>query len=297
MIATVGSLVGGLGFYDTVSPGGWCQFESWCSSFGELSLVLWMICVAYFSYDQIRQLSEEPVEDPRTRQRRMFTIFHCIVWPISAILTIIPGALGAFGFRQESDHDFWCWFDNGLRGWELGQFYIPLCISTTASLLAFTYIVTAIIRITRQLRQLEQEANSSPEPELHGASDVVLSQRQQNQLFGKMALQLGALIIVFIPDACVYAATASGKDVPDAIAGISLFMWRSEGFVMALLWLINKRVQRGLAPIVSGPVAKVLRLCSPPSEEEVGGETPAGSGGSVAGGYELHTPLSRNSLN
>ncbi len=42
-ISACGSCVHSLGFYTVDSPGRWCLFEAVCSSFGELSVILWLI--------------------------------------------------------------------------------------------------------------------------------------------------------------------------------------------------------------------------------------------------------------
>ncbi len=69
------------------------------SSFGELALILLVICTAIFTGMQIRQWPADPA-----LRAQMVYYFHIPVWGLSFLLTVIPAGTGSLGlYQQEND--------------------------------------------------------------------------------------------------------------------------------------------------------------------------------------------------
>eukprot|EP00455_Lapot_gusevi_P003346 TRINITY_DN11376_c0_g1_i1.p1 TRINITY_DN11376_c0_g1~~TRINITY_DN11376_c0_g1_i1.p1 ORF type:complete len:311 (-),score=57.71 TRINITY_DN11376_c0_g1_i1:175-1107(-) len=236
-ISSIGASIRGLDVYDQGSPNGWCMVEAVSGCWGELSLVLWQMCTAIFFVMSLFPQSQSPHV-----QRRIFIAFHFFVWVPATVSTVVPGSMGLLGINH-NDADFWCWFKANNVAWELGQFYIPLMVSNLLSLLTFSYAIHRILGVTRQAKSTLSEDERS---------------EKERALFRRLALQLGVLFIVFVPDSINYMLLLNNIYVPSWAIQISVFLWRSEGYLVALLWISNLRVQQEIKKL---PLIQSLRLC------------------------------------
>ncbi len=90
-IAVVGHVINSYRMYNLHSPNGACILEALCSSFGELSLVLWNLCLAI---TMIISLRPSILHDAILLERIMRG-FHIFVWTTSAVVTIVPWSMGS----------------------------------------------------------------------------------------------------------------------------------------------------------------------------------------------------------
>lgn len=226
-ISVVGSCVETLGFYDDDNPGGWCQFEAICSSFGELSVVLWIIASCIYLYAQLTD--KLPSTDMR---RQLFVLFHVGIWTIAFLQTVIPASIGLLGINFNGDHsESWCWFRSGNRPYEWIQFYGPLLLYVIISVPAF---ITCVRVIRTRLR----------------AAAAVSDVENETVLYVRMAWQFLVLFVVYVPDLItVLVDENQGTTFHSGSRGAE-FLWKCEGLSLATMYLLNGRVRTVAAKLL-----------------------------------------------
>lgn len=264
-------------------------------SFGELAVLLWMVCNSVYCLCSLQGYLP----------KWLFLSFHLFVWITSAVMTIIPGAMGLYGL-QVWDDEKWCWFREDENNWEIAQFYGPLLFSNILSVLTFsvsyfvlesmtqsstTFVhiddyqaagdavpenmrqngsnsylfassssnVAASATAAEQNSQLLHSSTGSEDDPNSEMTLIRLHRSRVKQTFVRLALQNGVLFIVFIPDAILYFVSIYHEEVPHDNAGkLTEFLWKSEGFLLAILWLSNSQVQKKLNEM---PIYRRLRAC------------------------------------
>jgi hypothetical protein len=238
-ISVLSGCVESLGFYDDDAPGAWCQFEAICSSFGELAVILWVICCCIYLYAQLKEkLSSSDV------RRRLFIYFHVCVWSLAFLMTAIPAGQGYLGLNTNSNHsEAWCWFKPGHRDWEWVQFYAPLLIYVVVSSIAFV----ACIRIIRSRLSAPSRPSATIQPSSTlsiNSNGAVASRVIENEgvLYVRMAWQFGVLFLVFVPDLIVVLADEESGSFHSGSRGAE-FLWRCEGLALATMYFFNGGVR------------------------------------------------------
>jgi hypothetical protein len=215
--------------------------------------VLWQICAAVLALLSVSAGGWIGYAD---NKRWLFLGFHAFVWIPSVLTTVIPWAIGIFGFNGLLDDGAsYCWFVPGNLGWELGQFYIPLYIALSVSLATFVYLVWTIqtLAVTRSM------GSTSDSSRTVRAKSAQLT--EQRLIFTRLAFQLFMLSFVLLPDSVSYFVSNSGVELPTGMYQTTAFIWKCESWLVAVIWLSNMRVQEAIMKI---PSMRRLRdfLCS-----------------------------------
>lgn len=217
---------------------GWCLFTAFCSSFGELAVILWVMASCAYLYAQLK----ERLPDSLSRQKA-FRLYHLAVWGVSLFMTLLPMGLGYLGRNWNASRtESWCWFQPGHVVWEWAQFYLPLVLYVGVSFAAFVKCVQ-IIRARFRADQapppplqinLQEAATNAQRPSLSDPGIV---------LYVRMAWQLGVLMLVYLPDLFVVLVDEThGNSFHSGSRGAE-FLWKCEGLALATLYLLNGRIQ------------------------------------------------------
>lgn len=135
----------------TAQPALWCGIEAVTNSFGELSLVLWLLANSVYFLITLRVGTAGHVTGhghhhhdtndtlaALATPRWLFPMFQIVVWSVTSVMTILPAIRHIYGPRHY-DGESWCWFEDGHTHWEWAQFYGPLIIANLVSIITFSY--------------------------------------------------------------------------------------------------------------------------------------------------------------
>lgn len=100
-------------FYSELS----CRPGAFFKLFGSISTFLWMYITSYIVY----KLLLYPHKFDKFYVERIKRMFHCVSWPVSLIVSIIPLALGQYTIARSDGP--WCFIDS------LVSLYISFCVS------------------------------------------------------------------------------------------------------------------------------------------------------------------------
>jgi hypothetical protein len=234
-IAVIGHVINAFG--QSSSSVHACLTEAVTGNFGELALVLWQMGTAVIA---IAITYPEWLRSGNNR-RNLVISMHLLVWIPSLITTIIPWSQGLFqstsvessflclnslifhlestgilGLNADNSTDF-CWFVPGNKGWELGQFYIPLYVASFVALSTFVFLVHRIKQLRmgvapRAARSASITAQNSSAPTSAAHSEYIArraskaeqiqseSSDEFRQILVRLAFQLFVLSFVFLPD-------------------------------------------------------------------------------------------------
>ena len=114
---------------------------------------------------------------------------------------------------------------------QIGQFYVPLYISCTTSIVAFVFLVWKVREMAASVAGTKGNA----------------AHKEQLVLFTRLAAQLFLLTGFFFPDSVAYFINLHDpNNLPKYMYQATTVVWKAESWCIALLWYSNPRVREGI---------------------------------------------------
>jgi hypothetical protein len=123
------------------------------------------------------------------------------------------------------------------------QFYIPLFLSSIICMFAFGLFVHHLIAANPAATSSDHTAPA------HQSRMAEQREAERRGVFLRLGGQLAVMMIVFLPDAFSYYATTYFADsyaYPASAYKATGIIWKSESWMIALMWFSNLRIQTGI---------------------------------------------------
>jgi hypothetical protein len=240
-----------------------CMAQAVGDNFFELASVLWTTAIAATLYMTV--MWRKRIEDTWLTWAK----YACWCYGIPLVLTIVPGAVGAFGASGSE-----CWIKESHFAWRFIAFYVPLW-------LAVTFNTVVYVRVMRLLRRTVQMA---------GPSDPVATSIRG--MMARLAVYPFILAVIWIiPSINVIVEAASGGKQHFGLSLVAAVIAGTQGLLNSMAYGFSPGVRDALAETPGcRRCCHVCRRAGPRMCCTEGGSTNFGSG-TPAGVAALTAPV------
>lgn len=198
-----------------------CMAQAVGDNFFELSSVLFTTAIAWTLHQTV--MYRKQIED----SWRNWAKYCAVCYGVPLILTIAPGAAGAFGATGSE-----CWIKADQVGWKFGVFFVPLWI-------AITYNAVVYFRVLKLLKRTVAMA---------GPTDPVAMQIQA--LSARLSVYPFILAVIWILPSINMIVEAATKQVVFGLVLVSAFVAGLQGFFNSMAYGFSPGIRDALANTV-----------------------------------------------